>query len=351
MSKSRLVQMLEERAGVFGVLRLVGSVLIILVPLTACSAGSEEDVKVVAGGLHARALQTTASPTVCWVKDDDSTTSDADFDAATQLVQDVMSQWEQASGLRFVWQGRCGAPVNGAYQGDIRILWNEMSRDRGYAIPGTGCGKAQPGWNWGGYPGTYPAQCRWNAGFATAQPINNYLHESGHTLGFLHEHVRSDTACGSDTGPDKQLLTPYDALSVMHYVLCDSPGNGDDTGLSDLDELGVEIAYPKSPQTPIAARGGMAYSGGVVFRTDQGGSLQPAWFARGALSSVFGSFRWTLGSSVTSDLLRAIGGSLGSSPVLATMQFTDPFGRSRTGSTQVRTSNSAHAAMVAATIW
>lgn len=303
------------------------------------------------GGLHASALQSTASPTVCWVKDDASTTSDADFDAATQQVQDVLSQWEQASGLDLVWQGRCGAPVGGIYPGDIRILWNELKRGKGYAIPG--CSETHPNTNWGGFPGTKPKQCRWNASFATNQPINNYLHESGHTLGFIHEHERSDNldnGCGAAAPDDDQnLLTPYDVMSVMHYRFsgtCVAPGNLGNTGLSDLDRLGVEIAYPKGSEIPIAANGAMAFGGGVAFRTDRGGSLTPAWYLRGALSSVFANAKWTVGSSVTSSLSRSISGSLGSAPVVAKMQFTDPWGRSRAGSIKVLTANSAHTAMV-----
>jgi hypothetical protein len=326
------------------------------VSLFGCSSGGDDGALAVErGALHASNLQPTASPTACWVKDDQSTTSDAAFDAATQQVQDVLSQWEQASGLNLVWQGRCGAPVGGVYPGDIRILWNELDRGAGFPIPG--CSLVHGNGNWGGFPGTYPTQCRWNAAFATGQAINNYLHESGHTLGFIHEHERSDNVdpgCGSaSANHDNNLLTPYDVMSVMHYRYsgtCVAPGNLGNTGLSDLDKLGAEIAYPKSSQVPIASSGAMAYGGGLAFRTDLGGALQPAWYARGALSSVFAGFSWTVNSSVTTGLSRTISSSLGSSPVSATMQFTDPWGRSRAGTTQVLTSNAAHTAMIMASV-
>ncbi len=61
MSRYHAADVSEERAGFARVVDLIGSVLIILVPLTACSASSEEDVRIITGGLHAFTLQTTAS--------------------------------------------------------------------------------------------------------------------------------------------------------------------------------------------------------------------------------------------------------------------------------------------------
>lgn len=327
-------------------------VLLALV-IGACGGSQDENAGVVEAELHGTTLLSGASPTICWVKDDESTTSDVAFDAATLVAQKVVDAWDAASGLQFTWLGRCGAPVSGVYPGTIRILWNELKRDTGFKIPG--CSSTHPNTNWGGYPGRISNTCRWNASFATSQPINNYLHEAGHTLGFLHEHQRTDntdSACGSSAPDDNQnLVTAYDVMSVMHYSYggtCIAAGNRGNTGLSDLDQLGAEVAYPKNAEAPIALLGAMAYGGGQVFRSDVGGSLQPGWSARGALPGVFANFSWTVGSSVTVGLLRSIPGDVGGTPVLATMRFTDPWGRSRSGSTQISTSSSKHTAVVVA---
>lgn len=297
-------------------------------------------------------LQPTSSPSVCFVRARNSTA----FASQMSTIQAAMTQWEDASGLDFVFLGECAPPVGGQYPGDIRIYINEGSLDpvshewvfepMSGRIPG--CSDTLEGPNSGGFPYEFPRTCQYNASFSAFQAINNYLHESGHTLGFAHEHIRTATpaGCENPTEPlsNGLLLTPYDHDSVMHYATCGASGNLGTTGLSYYDRLGAEIAYPKGTNIPITRLGGMAYDGGVAFRADQGGVLFPTWFERGALNTVFGNFTWTVDGSVSSGLVRAITGNLG--PVTATMHFTDPWGRSQSGSMHVVADNAAHAAMV-----
>ncbi|MES1185492.1 MAG: hypothetical protein ABUL60_16900 [Myxococcales bacterium] len=328
---------------------------------TACAeyAAGSEDVAVGTGNLHTTALLTTASPTVCWVKDDASTTSDVDFDAATAYVQNVLAQWEAASGLDFVWQGRCGAPSGGIYPGTIRILWNEMNRGAGYQIPG--CSATHPNANWGGFPGTYSTHCRWNAALATGQPINNYLHEVGHTIGMLHEMERSDNNipdCSAGYTPDDQhLLTPYDVMSVMHYTLssptnsCPAPGNWGNTGLSEWDKLGVEIAYPRSTTVPLELHGMLTGPAGSVIQVIRADTvIQTSWLARGALPGVFANTQWTITPFLGSPQVVSSNPSFTWNTVgqiaAVDVSFTDPFGRSRSGSAFMYASTELHTAIL-----
>ena len=51
-------------------------------------------------------------------------------------------------------------------------------------------------------------------------------HETGHTLGFRHEHIWLTGGCtGEDLG-DARHVTPYDENSVMHYPQCRTTGTG-----------------------------------------------------------------------------------------------------------------------------
>jgi hypothetical protein len=328
----------------------IATMSLALPALFACGTGdgqpAGESIGEISGALHTTNLLPNASPTVCFVEQAGST----NFAGWVQDIHSAMTQWEAASGLDFVFQGdwECDPAVGGVFPGDIRILVNE-SQTLPTSIPG--CTQALEGSNSGAFPGTISTQCEYNASFWVDQPINNYLHESGHTIGFLHEHIRTTTpaACQVPGHPisDGTLLVPYDIKSVMHYSVCTAPGNGGTTGLSEYDRLGVEISYPKSTQIPIAAVGALTYAGGFAFRTDTGGSITPEWSVRGALASVFSSFSWTIGGSVTNGLSRSITLGLGSG-VTATMQFTDPWGRSRSGSKVIWQDNAKHALMVMA---
>ena len=86
-------------------------------------------------------------------------------------------------------------------------------------------------------------------------PLSNILtHELGHTLGFRHEHIRSDQGRTVQCPEDNQYrgVTPYDVVSTMHYPQCGSPGNT--LALSAKDQSGVAMIYgaPGANTAPVA---------------------------------------------------------------------------------------------------
>ncbi len=67
-------------------------------------------------------------------------------------------------------------------------------------------------------------------------------HETGHTIGFRHEHTRPESgACFEDN--NWRALTAYDSASVMHYPQCNGTQNGD-LVLTSLDKTGAKSLYP-----------------------------------------------------------------------------------------------------------
>lgn len=103
-------------------------------------------------------------------------------------------------------------------------------------------------------------------------------HETGHILGFRHEHIFITCTGNSETTTDARQVTSYDVNSVMHYPQC-RPSQTGGYRQSALDELGATMLYgaPRTTEclfnwaqatyptlfTPAATT---AVSGNYVFR-------------------------------------------------------------------------------------
>lgn len=81
--------------------------------------------------------------------------------------------------------------------------------------------------------------------FSTSPPLTLtgiLRHETGHVLGFRHEHTRPEAgACFEDN--QWRALTSYDSDSVMHYPQCNGTGDWSLT-LTTKDKAGAAALYP-----------------------------------------------------------------------------------------------------------
>jgi hypothetical protein len=176
--------------------------------------------------------------------------------------------------------------------------------------PVTKLWKLETGFMWSMFPDQMASNqtCLYTLHLGTGQARNNYLHESGHGLGWSHEQDRSDATClGKDPVTGAYITTPgvagtkvtnYDTQSPMHYVLAcpdgtTTPGNWGSGGLTGYDRLGIELTYPLSLGARMVVRA-VSWTGG-----DQlWGTLD--WVNRGARVSstpgeaVLSNVRWSI---------------------------------------------------------
>ena len=80
-------------------------------------------------------------------------------------------------------------------------------------------------------------------------------HELGHSLGFVHDHIRPEClqSCGTEdldsdgvVDEDWRAVTAYDVDSVMHYQECGG-NTAMDSEVTPLDGVGAMSIYGMSP--------------------------------------------------------------------------------------------------------
>lgn len=134
------------------------------------------------------------------------------------------------------------------------------------------------------------------------------LHELTHVLGFKHEYDRADSPihvgpypeyeCLDGPRPEadadeERRLTVYDPDSIASQTYCVRASTG---RLSDMDKLGLEIAYYDGDGTQSIGGGyGLRIAGGTVIRSNDKAMFD--WRRRGAATGAFGGWpRWTFGN-------------------------------------------------------
>ena len=68
-------------------------------------------------------------------------------------------------------------------------------------------------------------------------------HELGHTLGFRHEHIRTENSSHCKEDENFRTITTYDRRSTMHYPFCDGAGDWS-LQITELDAIGAAFFYP-----------------------------------------------------------------------------------------------------------
>jgi hypothetical protein len=254
----------------------------------------------------------SSTPSFCFVYLPAKVTgySAADFWTEASRIEGILTQWENASNLRINWVSGDGSGHHvcaGTGAEDVRILLYNTGVNQGDpipSVPGKTCGHsedvqttkgARVTWDFGSGPDAdagYRA-CVYNARLGLGASINQYLHETGHSLNLSHEHDRTDNNNASCPGsaklgpPSNPFLTSYDVYSVMHYNWngdpadpwknCPAPGNWGNTGLSPVDLLGMEMMYPKSRKPVLAFP--------TIVRQGQAAGGTFDWILRGAYST------------------------------------------------------------------
>lgn len=257
---------------------------------------------------------------ICWVTAGLATEKN-------QVRDGVNAAWGAFSGLTFNWPANPGTDVCPTVPGQptkvpsnyMPIQINVAGSYGGQCNAGVGARLSQTTC---GNTAT-ECECFLNTGFnepnPTAALIAAALHEIGHGLGLPHEHQRVDrpsdiqaTCVDPNPDPNKwtdngnytvdstyRLLTPYDGLkSIMSYCRdWDENGRADVPpflDLSAMDELGIEMLYPKSLGRRPTLPGAMTNAGGsqAIVRSDQTYSVMPDWVARGGLTNSLSGFQW-----------------------------------------------------------
>lgn len=149
------------------------------------------------------------------------------------------------------------------------------------------------------------------------------LHEFGHALGMSHEFLRTDdNTCDGDFGgwQGEFAYTPLDRESVMSATYCHYNAE-----LSDLDKVGLSVAYPSSLNHDPVIMPAAFWVGGRAVTLDGNAVALTPWFGRGALEETATSIEWQLDGDLQSNTSNTLG--LPSNDVTLEAEFTDQHDR------------------------
>jgi hypothetical protein len=169
-----------------------------------------------------------------------STSFQGRYNQVVQAMREATKAWEDASNVRFVHVSALDNSCSNATQGVLfdvnpinlpngeylaRAFFPGYEREQRSVIIDTSAFMLPPGSN--------------------LKLVGLLRHELGHTLSFRHEHIRPEAQQVSgqcQESPDWAPLTPYDAMSVMHYPQCKGRGDGA-LSLTEDDKLGAACLY------------------------------------------------------------------------------------------------------------
>jgi hypothetical protein len=153
-------------------------------------------------------------------------------------------------------------------------------------------------------------------------------------------------------GGDVIYLTPYDAASVMNYCRDQDGQPGDESPpsfgvdhLSRWDEIAAKLMYGGRPTQTIADSAGFNTANGWI--SSGLGSISPEYFAAGALASVYSNISWVINENTQPDHTVTMPSSriTPNLPSGVWLNYTDPWGRSRSAAGSVERNPSKFAAI------
>jgi FG-GAP-like repeat/FG-GAP repeat len=173
-----------------------------------------------------------------------STTFAANHNAVMQAMAQAAEAWQGAAHVGFV------------YRSDQDSSCNEANSNVVFDVRPT---NGAPYLARSFFPGYTRVNRNILIDLSSFGPIGPYTlagilrHELGHTLGFRHEHTRSEAGKCFENNAWRP-LTPYDSGSVMHYPQCNGTNAGD-LVLTYNDRIGAASLYGISFNSRTSDRG------------------------------------------------------------------------------------------------